>query len=51
MDFVGIDLPKTSSQICIITEDGEIAERRIKSTKANFDAVFGGTKVALRKLI
>ncbi len=40
MDFVGIDLHKTSSQICILSEDGELTERRIKSTRAAFDEVF-----------
>lgn len=40
MEYVGIDLHKTSSQICILSEDGELTERRIKSTKANFDEVF-----------
>jgi transposase len=42
MDFVGIDLHKTSSQICTLSEGGEITERRIKSTKASFDEVFAG---------
>jgi len=40
MDFVGIDLHKTSSQICTLTEGGELTERRIKSTRAAFDEVF-----------
>jgi transposase len=40
MDFIGIDLHKTSSQICILSEDGELTERRIKSTKACFAEVF-----------
>lgn len=40
MKHIGIDLHKTSSQICILSEDGELTERRIKSTKANFDEVF-----------
>jgi|ERR1051325_718847 transposase len=40
MDFIGIDLHKTSSQICILSEDGELTERRIKSTRACFDEVF-----------
>ena len=42
MDFVGIDLHKTSSQICILSEGGELTERRIKSTRASFDEVFAG---------
>jgi hypothetical protein len=40
MDYVGIDLHKTSSQICILSEGGELTERRIKSTRASFDEVF-----------
>jgi transposase len=31
MDFLGFDLGKVSSQVCIITEDGELIERRIKT--------------------
>ena len=42
MDFFGIDLHKTSSQLCILSEDGELTERRIKSTRASFDEVFAG---------
>ncbi|HEV7373390.1 MAG TPA: hypothetical protein VGN95_01625 [Pyrinomonadaceae bacterium] len=40
MDFIGIDLHKTSSQVCILSEDGELTERRIKSTRASFDEMF-----------
>jgi len=42
MDFVGIDLHKTSSQICTLSGGGELTERRIKSTRASFDEVFAG---------
>jgi transposase len=42
MDFVGIDLHKTSSQICIINDEGELIERRIKSTRSSLDEVFSG---------
>ena len=42
MDFVGIDLHKTSSQICALNEGGELTERRIKTTRAAFDEVFAG---------
>jgi hypothetical protein len=42
MDFVGIDLHKTSSQICTQSEGGELTERRIKTTRASFDEVFAG---------
>jgi len=42
MDYVGIDLHKISSQICIINDEGELTERRIKSTRPSFDEVFAG---------
>src|ERR1700759_2131459 len=41
MDFIGIDLHKTSSQVCILTEDGELIERRIKSDRESFDKLLG----------
>ena len=40
MDCIGIDLHKTSSQICILTEDGELIERRIKTDRESFDKLF-----------
>jgi transposase len=40
MDYIGIDLHKTSSQVCILTEDGELIERRIKTDKESFDKLF-----------
>jgi hypothetical protein len=36
MDYIGIDLHKEFSQVCILTEDGELIERRIKTDKATF---------------
>ena len=41
MDFIGIDLHKISSQVCILTEDGELIERRIKSDRESFDKLLG----------
>lgn len=41
MEHIGIDLHKTSSQVCILTEDGELAERRIKTDRESFDKLFG----------
>jgi transposase len=40
MDFIGIDLHKNSSQVCILTEDGELIERRIKTGRESFDELF-----------
>ena len=33
MDFIGFDLGKVASQVCIITQDGELIERRIKTDR------------------
>jgi len=41
MDHIGIDLHKNSSQVCILTEDGELIERRIKTDRESFDKLFG----------
>jgi transposase len=41
MYYIGIDLHKTSSQVCILTEDGELIERRIKTDRESFDKLFG----------
>lgn len=40
MDYVGIDLHKTSSQVCILTEDGELIERRMKYQQGSCDKLF-----------
>jgi hypothetical protein len=40
MDYIGIDLHKNSSQVCILTEDGELFERRIKTDRESFDKLF-----------
>jgi transposase len=42
MDSIGIDLHKRESQLCIITEDGELIERRILTSRERFTAVLGG---------
>jgi transposase len=42
MNYVGIDLHKISSQVCILTEDGELIERRIKTDRESFDKMFAG---------
>jgi transposase len=42
MDFVGIDLHKTSSQIRALGEGGELTQRRIKSTRGAFNEVSAG---------
>jgi transposase len=40
MDYIGIDLHKNSSQVCILTEGGELIERRIKTDRESFDELF-----------
>jgi transposase len=42
MDSIGIDLHKRESQLCIITDDGELIERRIVTSREWFTAVLGG---------
>jgi transposase len=46
MDRIGIDLHKNNSQVCILTEEGELIERRVRMTRARFAEVFGGRKTA-----
>lgn len=42
MDSIGLDLHKRESQLCILTEEGEIVERRIRTSRERFTAVLGG---------
>jgi transposase len=39
MEHIGIDVHKLESQLCILTEDGEILERRIRTQRERFAAV------------
>ena len=41
MDTIGLDLHKRESQLCILTDDGEIMERRIVTSRERFTAVLG----------
>lgn len=41
MDSIGIDLHKRESQLCIITDDGELIERRIVTSRERFTSVLG----------
>ena len=42
MEYVGIDLGKVASQVCIEDAEGTVTlERRIKTTRENFSAPFG----------
>ena len=41
MEYPGIDVHKVESQICILTESGEVVERRIRTQRERFAAVPG----------
>ena len=41
MEHVGIDVHKNQSQICILTPEGELIEKRILTQRGRFAAVFG----------
>lgn len=41
MDTIGLDLHKRESQLCILAEDGSVAERRIVTSRERFTAVLG----------
>ncbi len=41
MEHVGIDVHKNQSQICILTPEGELIEKRILTQRVRFAAVFG----------
>lgn len=41
MEHIGIDVHKTESQICILTEEGEILEARIQTRRERFEPVLG----------
>lgn len=41
MDFIGFDLGKVSSQICIITAEGELLEHRIKTDREQLAKLLG----------
>lgn len=41
MDMIGLDLHKRESQLCMLTEEGEIVERRIVTSRERFTAVLG----------
>ena len=42
MEYVGIDLHKKESQICLLMETGEVIERRIRTESQRFADVLGG---------
>lgn len=46
MDTIGLDLHKRESQLCILTADGELIERRIQTSRERFTAVLGARSPA-----
>ena len=46
MDTIGLDLHKRETQLCIISEDGSISERRIVTSRERFTAVLGNRSPA-----
>jgi len=45
-DYVGIAPHKNPSQVCILTEGGEMIERRIKTDRGSFDKLCDGRAAA-----
>src|SRR5712691_6439275 len=41
MDNIGLDLHKRETQLCLLTDAGELIEQRIATTRARFTAVLG----------
>lgn len=41
MDTIGLDLHKRESQLCVLTEEGEVIERRIVTSRERFTAMLG----------
>jgi hypothetical protein len=41
MDHIGIGVHKKESQLCILTEEGQLTEPRIRTTSERFAAVLG----------
>lgn len=42
MENIGIDVHKRESQVCILTDEGKVIERRIRTEQARFAALLGG---------
>lgn len=46
MEYIGIDVHKNSCQVCILTEDSELIERRIKTDRSSLDTLFKDRELA-----
>ena len=47
MEHIGIDVHKNQSQICILTSEGELIEKRVVTERRRFAGVFGSRARAL----
>ncbi len=41
MESIGIDVHKNQSQVCILTDNAELIEKRIRTDRLRFAAVLG----------
>jgi transposase len=41
MEYIGVDVHKRDSQVCILTEGGEVIEKRIRTDRERFGELFG----------
>ena len=41
MRNVGLDIHKVQTQVCILEEDGEVREQRIRTTRESLEKIFG----------
>ena len=44
MEHIGMDVHKNQSQVCILTDDAELIEKRIRTDRARFAAVLGARR-------
>ena len=51
MEHIGIDVHKKESQICILTEGGELIERRVRTLAERFGEVLGPRTCAFRSIV
>ncbi len=51
MEYVGFDLGQVNSQICVLTEDGELIEKRIKTGRETLAQFFGRRSDKIQVLI
>lgn len=42
MDWIGLDVHKRDTQVCVLTDTGAVEERRVPSTPAGLSAALGG---------